>query len=84
MSIPIWCAAFCLYVTSFVQYMILKCAAKKCACAAHAAKNEGQAHMKQPSIFSGGAPNAVGSSGRIPYFRETLLLKNFDHENANK
>lgn len=29
--------------------MILKCAAKKFACAAHAAKNEGQAHMKQPS-----------------------------------
>lgn len=50
MSIPIWCAAFCLYVTSFVQYMILKCAAKK-----FEAKNEGQAHMKQPSIFIGGA-----------------------------
>ena len=55
MSIPIWCAAFCLYVTSFVQYMILKCAAKKFACAAHEAKNEGQAHMKQPSIFISGA-----------------------------
>ena len=55
MSIPIWCAAFCLYVTSFVQYMILKCAAKKFACAAHEAKNEGQADMRQPSIFSGGA-----------------------------
>ena len=80
--------------------MILKWAAKKFVCAAHAAKNEGQAHMKQPSnsilkniIIYGilahwwsPAPvfNAVGSSGGIPYFTETLPLKNFDHENANK
>ena len=42
-------------MSSFVQYMIVKCAAKKFACAAHAAKNKGQAHMKQPSIFIGGA-----------------------------
>ena len=49
MLIPIWCAAFCLYVIFSVQYMILKCAAKKFARAAHAAKNEGQAHMKRPS-----------------------------------
>ena len=39
------------FMSSFVEYMILKCAAKKFACAAHAAKNEGQAHMKQPSIL---------------------------------
>ena len=44
-----------LFQSGIIMSIPIWCAAKKFACAAHEAKNEGQAHMKQPSIFSGGA-----------------------------
>ena len=83
MSIPIWCAAFCLYVTSFVQYMILKiCMCRTCSKERRSGSREATLNFQWWSpapVFY-----AVGSSGGILYFTETLPLKNFDHENANK
>ena len=79
--------------------MILKCAAKKFARAAHACSKERRSGSHEATLkrhckehygilahWWSPAPvfNAVGSSGGIPYFTETLPLKNFDHENANK
>ena len=70
MSIPIWCAAFCLYVTSFVQYMILKI------CMCHTCSKERRSGSHEATLnFHWWSPapvfNAVGSPGGIPHCTET-------------